>query len=170
MKFANAFLRKIHLVVMTLGLALAFTTTIQAQELSEEHLKAARATMKATGATERLDNILPEVANFVKAGLIANRPDIEAEINNIVNETAISLAPRRGPLEIEVANIYGNRFTLEELQAIESFFSSDTGIKFLNQTPLLFRDVDRVSKVWREGIARDMGQAVQEKLKEAGLQ
>ena len=107
---------------------------------------------------------------LLRRDLIANRPDIEAEISDIVNKVAISLAPRRGPLENEVATIYGNRFTQEELETIEKFFASETGIKFLTQTPTLFREVDEVSRVWREGIVRDMNKGVQEKLKEAGLQ
>jgi len=167
-----AILRKIKTGAVTVAICMTLfaSAPVYSQELSAEHVKAAREAMEATGATDRLDKILPEIATFVKAGLIANRPDIEAEISQIVNEVAISLAPRRGPLENEVAAIYGNQFTQEELETIQTFFASETGIKFLNKTPLLFREVDEVSKVWREGIARDMGQAVQEKLKEAGLQ
>ena len=126
--------------------------------------------MQATGATSRLDNILLEVASFTKAGLIATRPDIEGEITNIVDETAISLAPRSAVLEDEVARIYATVFKEEELETIATFFGSETGIKFLRETPFLFRQVDEVSKVWRTGVTRDMAQMVQQKLKEQGLQ
>ena len=172
MDFVIALKRKFKTGVATLAVSLIVTTSggVFAQELTPEHVKAARATMQATGATDRLDGILSEVANFIKAGLIANRPDIESEISDIVNKVAISLAPRRGPLEAEVAAIYGKKFSQEELETIHTFFASEVGIKFLTQTPFLFREVDEVSKVWREGIARDMGKAVQEKLKEAGYQ
>lgn len=172
MKSVIALKRKIKMGTTALAVTLMVATSggAFAQEITPEHIKAARGAMAATGATDRLDKILPEVATFIKAGLIANRPDIESEISDIVNKVAISLAPRRGPLENEVATIYGNRFTQEELETIQVFFSSETGIKFLNQTPTLFREVDEVSRVWREGIVRDMGKDVQEKLKEAGLQ
>ena len=172
MKSVIAIKRKMKTGIATVAICLmaAGSGSLYAQEISADHIKSARAAMAATGATDRLDGILPEVATFVKAGLIANRPDIESEINDIVNQVAISLAPRRGPLENEVATIYGNRFTKEELDSIQAFFSSETGIKFLTQTPTLFREVDEVSRVWREGIVRDMGAQVQEKLKEAGLQ
>ncbi len=170
MKSVTALKRKMKTGAAAMAMCVMFAGNAYAQEITPEHIKAARGAMEATGATDRLDGILPEIATFIKAGLIANRPDIEAEISDIVNKVAISLAPRRGPLENEVATIYGNKFTQEELETIQVFFSSETGIKFLNQTPLLFREVDEVSKVWREGIVRDMGKAVQEKLKEAGLQ
>jgi len=172
MKSVIAIRRKMKtgIAAVAVSLVLASSGSVYAQEISPEHIKAARAAMEATGATDRLDGILPEVATFIKAGLIASRPDIESEISDIVNKVAISLAARRGPLENEVATIYGNRFTQEELESIQTFFSSETGIKFLTQTPTLFREVDEVSRVWREGIVRDMGTQVQEKLKEAGLQ
>lgn len=143
---------------------------VQAQEISPEHTAAAKAAMIATGSTSRLDGILPEVASFTKAGLIANRPDIENEISLIVDEVAISLAARRGPLEDEVAAIYTKMFTQEELVSIEAFFTSEAGTKFLRLTPSLFQQVDAAAKVWRTGITRDMSQQVQEKLSEQGLQ
>ena len=145
-------------------------TPASSDRTSEDHLKAAKSAMVATGATERLDGILPEVAAFTKTGLIANRPDIEAEISQIVNEVAISLAARRGPLEEEVALIYAKLFTASELAEIEAFFTSEAGIKFLRETPELFNQVDEVSRVWRGGITRDMGRMVGEKLREQGLQ
>ena len=80
---------KLGLFVLCFSATVGLTGNSNAQEISQEHIKAARAAMAATGATERLDGILPEIAAFTKAGLIANRPDIEAEISNIVNEVAI---------------------------------------------------------------------------------
>ena len=151
-------------------LATSAVLSASAQDVSESHLDAAKAAMRATGATDRLNKILPEVAAFTKAGLIANRPDIEAQISVIVDEVAISLAPRRGPLEDEVAAIYANLFTEDELVKIEAFFSGEAGEKFLRLTPNLFRQVDEVGKVWRGGITRDMATTVGEKLKESGLQ
>ncbi|MEM7216268.1 MAG: DUF2059 domain-containing protein [Pseudomonadota bacterium] len=141
-----------------------------AQEISPEHTAAAKSAMVATGATARLDKILPELAAFTKAGLIANRPDIEAEISSTVDEVAISLAARRGPLENEVAAIYTKLFSQEELETIEVFFSSEAGTKFLGLTPRLFQELDEVSKVWRAGLTRDMSFMVQKKLQEANLQ
>ncbi|MGI9352151.1 MAG: DUF2059 domain-containing protein [Rhizobiaceae bacterium] len=158
------------ILVVCLGSFSGFHANAQDTEITPEHTAAARAAMVATGATARLDKILPELAEFTKAGLIANRPDIESEISTVVDEVAISLAPRRGPLESEVAAIYTKLFTREELESIGSFFSSEAGEKFLSLTPGLFREIDEASKVWRTGLTRDMAQKVQEKLKEAGLQ
>ncbi len=170
MKFTRSVMLTFKALVLAGVVLFISIYTVAAQEITPEHNKAAKAAMVATGATSRLDGILPEIASFTKAGLIANRPDIEAEISNIVDETAISLAARRGALEEEVAAIYTQMFTQAELESIATFFTSEAGIKFLNLTPNLFRQVDEVSKVWRTGITRDMSRTVQEKMKEQGLQ
>jgi len=170
MKSTNAILVAVKSAFMACIVILGAMQMATAQEVSPEHIQAAKKAMVATGATSRLDGILPEVASFTKAGLIANRPDIEAEISNIVDETAISLAARRGVLEEEVAAIYTQMFTLPELESVATFFTSEAGTKFLSLTPNLFRQVDEVSKVWRTGISRDMSKAVQEKMSEQGLQ
>jgi len=143
--------------------------SVHAQEVTAEHRNAAIAAMEATGATDRLDKILPELAEFTKAGLIANRPDIETEISSIVDDVAIELAARRGPLETEVAALYTAKFSQEELELVAEFFKSEIGRKFLLATPGIFREVDSASRVWRDGVLRDMNKNVVEKLKEAGL-
>ena len=169
MKFTNLLVRFVTVALMAVTLFTG-TITAQAQDSSPEHIAAAKKAMIATGATSRLDGILPEIASFTKAGLIANRPDIESEISLIVDETAISLAARRGALEEEVAAIYTKLLTIEELKDIETFFTSGAGTKFLTFTPQLFKQIDDVSKVWRTGVTRDMATQVQEKLKAQGLQ
>ena len=141
-----------------------------AQEVTDEHIKAAKAAMNATGATTRLDAILPDEANNAKAQLIQNLPDAQLEISIIVDETAIGLAPRRGDLESEIALVYANTFTVEELKAISDFFSGEIGTKLLRQTPVLFKKVDEAANVWRIGLRRDMAEQVREKMSEAGLQ
>ena len=170
MNIASRIVSGIRIALLGVVFAVSVAMNATAQEASAEHLSAAKAAMKATGATSRLDKILPEIAAFTKTGLIANRPDIEAEISTIVDEVAISLAPRRGPLEGEVAAIYAKLFTQDELVAIGTFFSSEAGEKFLRLTPNLFREIDDASRLWRGGITRDMSKLVQEKLVEQGLQ
>lgn len=170
MRFVPQIVRQagyVFLICCTFGFLVSASN---AQEATESHLTAAKQAMQATGATSRLDGILLEVASFTKAGLIATRPDIEAQITQLVDEAAISLAPRRGPLENEVAEIYAKIFTEQELNTIAEFFGSEAGKKFLSETPFLFRQVDEASKVWRTGITRDLSRLVQEKLREEGLQ
>lgn len=151
-------------------MAVPAAMAVKAQELSEAHLKAARAAIDATRSTDRLDDILPTMAQSAKSELIANNPDQNEMISIIVDEAAIALAPRRGVLEQEVAKIFANTFSEAELGEIASFFATEAGQKFLEQSPLLIREIDRAAQVWSNGLRRDMTASIREKMSAAGLQ
>jgi hypothetical protein len=158
------------------SLAAAFVLVVmaanftQAQEVSEEQLKIAKQAVAASKSTRTLDNILPSLAENAKKQLIANRPDEADQISDIVDEVAISLAPRRGDLEDEVARAYARIFTIDELKAITAFYTSETGKKLIEQTPVVARSIDQAARVWTNGIRRDLQQGVTKKLQEAGMQ
>ena len=60
----------------------------------------------------------------------ANRPDIESEISDTVDEVAISLASRRGDLEKEIVDVYTRKFTQAELESI-SYNTVTTHVKHI---------------------------------------
>ena len=141
-----------------------------AQEISDEHLAAARAAVAASKTTRQLDAILPQIGEALKERLISGRPDAAAQISSIVDEATLSLAPRRGDLETEIARSYARIFSIEELQVISEFYNTETGKKLIEQLPLIGRLMTEASRVWSTGLQRDMGVIVSEKLQEAGLQ
>lgn len=170
------FKKQLAAIVLTGGLVFAVQGFVApqpdaayAQEASESHVAAAKRAIRASRSTNQLDNILPAQANAIKAELIRNRPDAEAQISLIVDEAAIALAPRRGDLENEAAQIFVRNFTEDELNQVADFYESDAGQKFLETSPLVLREIQRAARVWTNGIRRDLSQSVNEKLGEAGL-
>lgn len=141
----------------------------QAQEISAEHVQAARAAISALGATDRLDNILPSVSERLKAQLIQAYPNLEDKISETVDAEAIKLAPRRGDLEREAALVYAKSFSVEELNAITAFYTSDAGKKLLKDGPIAIRELMKAADIWTAGVARDLEkQANDALLKEVG--
>ena len=141
----------------------------QAQEISAEHVQAARAAITALGATDRLDNILPSISERLKAQLIQAYPNLEDKISETVDAEAIKLAPRRGDLEREAALVYAKAFSVEELNAISAFYTSDAGKKLLKDGPIAIRDLMKAAAIWTAGVARDLEkQANDALLKEVG--
>ncbi|WAP70047.1 DUF2059 domain-containing protein [Jiella pelagia] len=129
------------------------------EDISESHLKAARTAVAAIHATDQFDGILLNAATQIKSELIANRPDMEGQISNMVDDAALNLAPRRADLETEVARIYARLFSEEELSQISGFYTSEAGQKLLTQGPEATRDMLRAAEVWSRGIVRDLRQA-----------
>ncbi|MEO0636654.1 MAG: DUF2059 domain-containing protein [Pseudomonadota bacterium] len=137
-----------------------------AQDISDSHLAAARATVNASEATTRFDIILPQVLQDVKTRFISNRPDLENEITEVANEEAIAIASRRADLEREVATIFARVFSEAELQELEAFYSTEVGKKLLAETDVIGRQILAASRVWANGIARDLEVNVARKLDE----
>lgn len=140
----------------------ALSLPTHAQEFSEEHLKAARSAITALGATDEFDNVLPMAAQQLKAELIQQSPNLVNEINSTVDDKAIELATRRADLEKEVASIYAQAFTIEELNAINSFYSSEAGKQLIAKGPLVSREMLQAAEIWRNGIMRDLSTQVVE--------
>ncbi len=168
-KFIGNALAVLLLVSVSSVILVGNNIPLRAQEISPEHIAAAKKAIATTNATDNLNDILPRAAANLAGQLIESRPDIEAQITLFVNESALELAPRRGDLEKEVAMIYARIFSEEELQQITEFFSTKAGGKFLTELPLIVREMGRASNVWGTGINRDLTKKVQEKIDAAGL-
>lgn len=145
---------------------LAVAQPAAAEDIEDSHQAAARAVITALGSTNEFDMVLPRAAHLLKAELIQRNPDLQAEIIDVVDEVAISLAARRGDLEREAALAYARVFSEQELQDIAGFYTSPSGKKLLESGPIVLREVYRAADIWQRGIARDLAQQVDQALRE----
>ncbi|MGV3551908.1 DUF2059 domain-containing protein [Rhizobium sp.] len=130
-----------------------------ADDPSPEHIKAARATIAAVGATANFDTILPTIAGQIKQQLIQATPNFEPTITEIVDAQAIEIAARRAALEQEAAKVYAQSFSMEELNAITAFYTSPAGKKLLENGPIAQRELAQAADLWATGISRDLSKA-----------
>lgn len=148
-----------------------FGASAQAQEISPEHLAAARAAVTALGATSQFDAILPGLSERLKAELIQGSPNVEEAISSTVDAQALALAPRRADLERESATIFARTFSLEELKGITDFYNSEAGKKLLTHGPIATRELLKAADIWAAGINRDLSaNSMAELQKVAGAQ
>lgn len=139
-----------------------------AAQISESHLKAARAAINAIDATGEYDAILPAAARALKDQLTQQSPDLFELIDKTVNEKAMALTARYADLQNEAANAYARNFSEAELNAITAFYTSDAGKKLLDRGPIVTREVIRAADIWQRGIARDLAAQVAEVLASQG--
>ncbi|HEV7434281.1 MAG TPA: DUF2059 domain-containing protein [Pseudorhizobium sp.] len=147
-------------------IAASTTLPVRAQEISEAHLDAARDAVAAINATDRYDNILPGLAERLKAQFIQATPNFQEQISQVVDEQALALASRRADLEREAATIYARAFTQEELQSISAFYATEAGKKLLSTGPLVARELTRAAEIWANGISRDLTNQSTEELRD----
>jgi hypothetical protein len=143
----------------------AVSVSAQAQEIPEAHMAAARDAIASLNVTDRFDNILPNMAEALKGQFIQSSPNFQEQINAIVDEEALALAPRRADLEKEAATIYAKSFSVDELKTISTFFTTEAGKKLLNNQPLVARELGRAAEIWANGISRDLNTQATAKLR-----
>lgn len=136
--------------------ACAMASSVRAQDVTDEQIAAARATINALGVTNNFDNILPNIAERLKGTLIQSSPNHQDLISATVEEKALALAPRRADLEREAAAIYAKTFTVEELKEIADFYSKPVGKKLLKDGPIAARELVKAADIWAAGISRDL--------------
>jgi uncharacterized protein len=170
MQSQSRFLAKTAAIALAAAIWYAPPAPSGAQEISADHLAAAREAVNTSSSTRTLDGILPGVGEQLKQRLIANRPDAADQIAGIVDEATLAMAARRANLEDEVARIYARIFTADELKQITEFYKTDAGQKLIRETPVIARSMEEAARVWAAGVQRDLTQEVQKKITEAGLQ
>ncbi|MBZ9966893.1 DUF2059 domain-containing protein [Mesorhizobium sp. BR1-1-2] len=151
-------------VILAASAVFAFSSPAFSQDVTEAHLKAARAAVTAIHATDPFDNILPQAAAALESQLIQKNPDMQELIAKTINEKALALASRRADLEKEAALAYAKVFSEKELNDIATFYSSDSGKKLLDSGPAVTRDLVKAADIWQNGLARDLAQQVGETL------
>ncbi len=139
---------------------LALALPASAQDISDTHIKAARAALDALNATDQFDAILPQAAAALKAELIQKNPDLQQNISQIVDEKTLALVSRRADLEKEAATVYARVFSEEDLAAIATFYNSGPGKKLLTEGPIVTRELIKAAEIWQRGVARDLAQSV----------
>ena len=140
--------------------ALVSASPSLAQEITESHLKAARAALAAIHATDVYDGILPNAADQLKQQLIQKNPDLQSLISKTVDEKTIAMAGRRADLEKEAATAYAKAFTEEQLNTIATFYESDAGKKLISDGPIVVRELNKSAQIWQNGVARDLAEEV----------
>lgn len=148
----------------TLIVSASLAGAVKAQDVTDEQIQSARSAIDALNATINFDNILPSIAERLKATLIQASPNHEAEINAVVDEQALTLAARRADLEREAATIYAKTFTQDELKAIGDFYGSAVGKKLLKDGPIATRELVKAAEIWASGIQRDLATESEKKL------
>ncbi|TGQ47767.1 DUF2059 domain-containing protein [Mesorhizobium sp. M00.F.Ca.ET.216.01.1.1] len=150
--------------VLATSAVFAFSSPAFSQDVSDTHLKAARAAVTAIHATDPFDNILPQAAAALQQQLIQKNPDMQELISKTINEKAMALASRRADLEKEAALAYAKVFSEKELTDIAAFYNSDSGKKLLDSGPTVTRELVKAADIWQNGLARDLAQQVGETL------
>ncbi len=142
----------------------------RADEITPEHLAAALEAVNASSAGRTYDNVLPLISEKVQDQLIRARPDLYQKITDVVQGVALKLAARRTDLNNDIARIWANAFTEDELKVITAFYKSPAGAKFLETGPKVVADSLQSVKGWSDRVGEELLEKTREELKAEGVE
>ncbi|MEW6641822.1 MAG: DUF2059 domain-containing protein [Pseudomonadota bacterium] len=129
---------------------LLLVCSASAQAPSPEAMTAARKLVVTMKLADQYRALLPQLLLKLRPVLTQDRPEIERDYDAITAAGSDIYAPFLNSMIDQMATVYANNFTVEELRQVEAFFAQPVGQKFLDksnlfalQSALIGQDVGR---------------------------
>lgn len=167
------FLRTARRAGLALFIASAMAVTavqpaLSQAEISPEHLALARQYVEMSDRAAVYELRVIELGTSVMRLLIQQNPDLADPVGETVRAVANQYVEEKGDLYNQFARIYASRFTMEELQQIVDFYSTETGQKLLAQNPGINQDLSNVLQIWENNARTEFLARVRASLREQG--
>ena len=141
-----------------------------ADQITPSHLAAAHETVVSSKASANFDDLLPVISQQVQNQLITLRPDLYSQISDAVQATVLQLVGRRADLDNDVARIWANAFSEDELKAIAAFYQSPAGQKFVDLGPKVVGDTLQAAKGWSDRVREELLEKSRAELKKRNIE
>jgi hypothetical protein len=150
-----------------LGTVLLLSTGARAQSASPETMDAARKLVVTLGLNDQYRALLPGILLGLKRPLTQDRPEIERDFDSLVPTVIDTYATYYNAMVDNAAALYAKTFSADELHAIEAFYRSPAGQKYMQNSRALTEQVrligDESSRKAADDLKARMTQALREK-------
>lgn len=163
-------LRRLPVALFLAGaLAVSGMSSAQAQqEISPEHLSAARSYIDLTDNANVYEITLIEIGLNVMRIIVQQDPSLADPVQVAIQTAFDEYEERKAELYNQFARIYAMRFTQEELETILEFYNTEVGKKLLANNVTINQDMQLVLRVWEENTQREFLARVRTILRDEG--
>jgi hypothetical protein len=144
---------------------------VQAQQSgAAPRLAAAKEMMQVAGVAKQFDEVLPLLAAQLGQSFVTLAPDKADEIREVFGKLPGKFMDRKGELIDQIAALYAEQLTLDELTAITGFYRTPAGAKFIAVQPQVTRQSIVLGQRWGEQIGREIAGEARKELKKRGIE
>jgi hypothetical protein len=136
------------LFAAVLAITCLAATAVAAQEPSAGALAAARDMLTAKGGNTFFDPVVPGVIESVKNSLVPTNPQLSKELNDVAVMLRKDYEPKRAEVFDNVARVFAQHFTEQELKNITAFYKSPLGQKMLKEEPVAIEQSLKSAQDW----------------------
>ena len=166
MNFLQATRRVARLALF--GAVLASAAPAFAAPPTPAALAAAGEIVKVTGATALFAPLIPGVIEQSKNLFLQQNPGLGGDLNEIAAKMRADLAPRMAQLTGEVAKIYAENFTEQELKELLAFYNSPIGKKMVAEQSTVVNASLKFAQDWANKLSEEVTGKMRDELKKKG--
>ena len=156
------------LIAALLSVALGYAVAAQ-QRPSEEAMSAARAFVEASGAAAQFDQVMPLMADQMSKAFRSLAPNRASEIDETMAEVVKRFISRKSELIDEIAAIYADKLSVDDLREITKFYQSGAGRRMVETLPEVTRRAAAVGQTWGQRIGAEIASEMRRELKKRGI-
>jgi len=131
-------------------------------------MQAAGEIAKLTGATAVFSPLIAGVVEQSKLLFLQQDPGLAKDLNEIAAKMRTDLAPRMSELNDQVAKIYAERFTEQELQQLLAFYQSPIGKKMVAEQSTIVNSSLHYAQDWATKLSDEVTAKMRDELKKRG--
>jgi hypothetical protein len=134
-----------------------------------DRLAAAMEMMEVAGVARQFDEVMPVLAEHLSQSFVALAPDKAETIREVFSQLSSKFVARKAELIEQIAGLYAEQLTAEELGAIISFYKSPAGARFIAIQPRVVRQSMVVGQRWGSQIGQELEAEARKELKKRGI-
>src|SRR4051812_34720603 len=128
----------------------------------------AKQVLTVTGATGMFQPLIAGVVEQARLLYLQQNPAIGKDLTEVATKMRADLQPRFTELVDEMAKMYADAFTQQELKDILTFYQSPTGKKLLDQQPGLVDSSMSFAQNWANKLSDEVTAKIREELVKRG--
>ena len=111
---------------------------------------------------------VPGLVQRTKDVLLQSNLNYQKDLNEVAVQVAKDLAGREKEIGEEMARIYANAFTEQELKELAAFYKSPLGIKVIAQEPVAFNAARQYMDQWAQKFGEEINAKFRAEMKKRG--
>jgi uncharacterized protein len=159
--------RSLCAIVLTFA-CVAFVGVARSQQPSPAAIATAKELIEIKGALNIFEALVPGVIEQTKNLFLQTNPNLSKDLNEVAAQLRAELAPRRAELTEQVALLYAQRFTEQELKSTLLFYKSPLGKKLAAEEPGFVDQSLRFAQDWANKLSDEVVGKMRVEMKKKG--
>ena len=161
----------LRLCRLALAVALACLVTAgaaKAQQPSPASIDLARQVILVKGGNNMFDPVIPGVIERAKNVFLPTNPNLLKDLTEVANQLKKEYDGKRAELLNEVAKMYAQRFTEQELKDLLAFYKSPLGQKVVTDEPKVLDAAMQRAQDWANKFSEEVIGRMRAEMKKRG--